>query len=247
MKIKIIEPVIETENTHETESDKEYIQRCLGVGVEYDIEFIARGVESLESLTENAVNIPEVLKIVNKVDDDEFDGIFVNCFDDPGVAAAREITSLPIFGAFLPAITVASRIGHRIAIATTSHKGDSSLEHLFRFYRVSNHIQAVHYLDEAVLDLDQKEKTLNKLLQKCKIMHQQEAIDTVILGCTAMSYLIDDLRNLLSDNDIPLQIIEPKMAGLKMLKLVVEMGLSNSLLSASRTSDFFFDKTILKD
>jgi len=247
MKIKIIEPVIETENTRETEYDKEYIQRCLGTGVEYDIEFIARGLESLESLTEQAVNIPEVLKIVSKVDEDEFDGIFINCFDDPGVTVAHEITTLPIFGAFLPAITIASRIGHRIAIVTTSHKGDSSLEHLFCVYGVSNHIQAVHYLDEAVLDLDQKEKILNKLLQKCKIMHQQEAIDTVIIGCTAMSYLVDDLRKILRENDIPLQIVEPKMAGLKMVKIMAEMGLSNSLLSASRTSDFFFSKTNLKN
>jgi allantoin racemase len=247
MKIKIIEPVIETENTRETEFDHEYIQRCLGEGVEYDIEFIAQGLESLESLTEQAVNIPEVLKIVNKVDDEEFDGIFVNCFDDPGVAAAHEITKLPIFGGFLPAITIASRTGLRIAIVTTSHKGDASLEHLFKVYGVSKYIQDVRYLDEAVLDLNQKEKTLQNLLQQCKIMHQQKTIDTVIIGCTAMSYLVHDLKVILRENDLPLQIIEPKMAGLKMVKMVAEMGLSNSFLSASKTSDYFFDKTILKN
>lgn len=247
MKIKIIEPIIQTEDTRQTDFDKYYIQRCLGAEVEYEIEYIAHGFESIESLTEQALNIPEVLEIVSKVDEDEFDGIFINCFDDPGVAAAHEITTLPIFGAFLPAVTVASRIGHRISILTTSHKGKPSMEHLICASGVSNFIHSIHYLDEAVLDLAQKEKILDKLLQKCQDLHQHEAIDTIILGCTAMSYLIDDLRKILRENDLPLQIVEPKMAGLKMVKIMIEMGLSNSFLSASRTSDFFFDKTILKN
>ncbi|MHA1511351.1 MAG: aspartate/glutamate racemase family protein [Promethearchaeota archaeon] len=242
MKIKIIEPVIQTENTNQTNFDKIYIQKCLGSEVEYEIEYIDHGLESIESLTEKYLNIPDILKKVSKVNENEYDGIFINCFDDPGVVAAHEITSLPIFGAFLPAITFASCIGQQITILTTSLKGKPSLEHLIRESNVSKYIQKIHYLDEGVLDLAQKEKILDKIFQLCKKLHQNGSIDTVILGCTAMSYLVDDLRILLSENDIYLQIIEPKMVGLKLLKMTIEMGLNNSFLTPSNR-DFFFNKT----
>ena len=56
------------------------------------------------------------------------EGIFVNCFDDPGVQALREMVDIPVYGGYVPSILTALSLGGRVGIITTDHDGIANEE-----------------------------------------------------------------------------------------------------------------------
>ena len=46
------------------------------------------------------------------------DGVFITCFGDPAVPAARELVDIPVVGGFEPAVSTALNLGERFAVVT---------------------------------------------------------------------------------------------------------------------------------
>lgn len=229
MKIKIIEPVVKTANTNLMDGEYEYIISSLPENTEVDIEYLDFGSESVESVTEQSFAIPEILRISKKAEEEGFDGIFIDCFADPGVFPSREIVKIPVFGGFNPSIALASTLGENIAILATSDNFRKNLEKTVNSSSFSNSIVSLNYLNLTVLELLDRNTTLEKLIKACKTIVKKDNADVIVLGCTVMFYLIDELRLILKDEEIEVQIVEPKRTGLKMLELVTGMNHSNSI------------------
>lgn len=54
---------------------------------------------------------------------EEIEGVFIDCFDDPGVYQCREMLHIPVVGAYGAAISAALQCGERIGIITTDEEG----------------------------------------------------------------------------------------------------------------------------
>lgn len=229
MKIKIIEPVLKTRNTDLMDGEYEYIISSLAENTEVDIEYLGYGSESVESVTEQSFAIPEILRISKKAEEEGFDGIFIDCFADPGVFPSREIVKIPVFGGFIPSMAMGSTLGENIAILATSDNFRKNLEKTVKSSSFSNSIVSLNYLNLTVLELLNRNTTLDKLVESCKTIVKRDKVDVIVLGCTVMFYLVDELRSRLKDEKIGVQIVEPKRTGLKTLGLIIEMNHSNSM------------------
>lgn len=229
MKIKIIEPVIETENTKGTIEERELITRCLSKNVDFDIEYIKYGPESIESISEENYAIPGIIDIALQAEKDNFDGIFINCFADPGVLASKELVDIPVFGGFVPSILTALAIGDNISILGTSSKSRSALNYAIKSNGFKDKIASTQFLDITVLDLLDKEKTISKMVDECIKAEDENNADVVVLGCTVLSNFADELRERLKKEKCYVKIIDPKMTGLKFLKMLIEMNITNSI------------------
>jgi allantoin racemase len=95
-----------------------------------EVELIAltaeRGPRSIESAADDAIAAAEVVRLV--AEHPELDCIVIGCFGDPGVGAARELTSAPVVGIGEAAYRAALMVARRFAVITTLARGVPDLE-----------------------------------------------------------------------------------------------------------------------
>lgn len=206
-----------------------YLNQYINRKTEIEFETIEYGFPSVENEFTAAFNIPEIIKVGLRAEKDGCDGIFINCFDDPGVFALREIVNIPVLGGYIPAITTAMSIGERIGIITTDRNGILSEERKSKHHGFRDHIMIIEEVGLGVLELKNEDVLLERLYGICKNFNDNYRIQAVSFGCTAMFYIIEKIRRRLENEGNGIQIIEPLVTGIKTLESIIDMKLTNTL------------------
>lgn len=114
-------------------------------------------------------------------------GFVIACFSDPGVAALRKITPLPVLGIREAAITQALTLGHRFGIIAI---GEASIpRHLaaVEAIGVTARLAGDRALGLSVVDLSDATKTEARLTHIAKTLRDTDKADVLILGCAGMA------------------------------------------------------------
>lgn len=85
-----------------------------------------RGPRSIEGAYDAAFGALETARLVRSQPD--HDAYLIACFGDPGVHAARELTTAPVVGIGEAALTAAAMLARRFAVITTLRRGIPELE-----------------------------------------------------------------------------------------------------------------------
>ena len=88
MRILVISPVVSQELL---KGDEEYFQRLADPETEVEVASVQKGPTSIETFHDAVYAGPEILRLVRERHE-EVDAIMINCFADPAVDAAREMT-----------------------------------------------------------------------------------------------------------------------------------------------------------
>ena len=229
MKLKIINPAINKSDA-DIEASKSYLEKYLRPDTVIVFENIKIGFPSVETETQSIINGAETLKVIKKTQEEDYDGIFINCFDDPGVVAAREFSSIPVLGPYEPSVLFGSMLTDRLAIISTDRYGMICEERKSHLHRTSNRISRVMNVDLTVLELGHNKILINRLLECCKEL-SKEQIGVAVLGCTGMGHIIGKLMAILQENKIEMQIVEPLRIGVTMLEYMIHAGHKNLIYS----------------
>lgn len=228
MKLTVIHAVVR--NSRDNPEYLQYLGEVLPPGTQIAFEQVEYGFPSIESDLHGIVNGSEVIRLARKAENEGADGVFVNCFDDPGVYAARELIQIPVFGAYQPAVLTAMSLADRVGIITTDKAGILSESRKALLNGFEKRIVAIRDVDMNVLSLEGNLDLLaERLTEICTIMHQEEQVGALTLGCTGMHKVIEMLRNKLKDANCPVTVIEPLQTGVSYLEYVVRNGYSNQL------------------
>ena len=230
MKIKIINPVPDLDAAV-VDGMRTYLSASLDPGTEIEFEPVAKGFRSIETEAQGVINGGEILRLVVKAQSEDCDGIFINCFDDPALLGARELSQKPVLGPYGASVLFASMLSERIGIITTDDYGLSCEARKARHYQFEERIAAVEKVDMTVLDL--REGDLIERLTACCQRLEEQRIYAVILGCTGMNFAADQLRTALKKARCQVQVVEPLQTGIKALELLVKMGYTNSIHSTA--------------
>lgn len=228
MKIKIINPVPDLEQAA-VEGMETYLNASLDPGTVIEFEAMATGFRSIETEAQGVINGAEILRMVMKAQTEEWDGIFINCFDDPALLGARELSKKPVLGPYGASVLFASMVSEKIGIITTDDYGMTCEERKARHYGFEGRIAAVEKVDMTVLDL--KEGDLLERLTTCCCRLEERQIYAVILGCTGMNFAARELQEALRKQGSQVQVVEPLLTGVKSLELMIKMGCTNSISS----------------
>lgn len=228
MKIKLITAVTGI-SEEKNELQKDYLREYLNEATQIDFDRVEHGFPSIESETHGIINAAEIIKKGIAAEKDGYDGIFVNCFDDPGVFALRELVKIPVFGGYLPSVLTALSLGERIGIITTDRAGILSEERKASHIGIKDRIALIEPVNLGVLELGNKDLLINRLTDICLKFEKEYRIQAASLGCTGMFYIIDELRERLKASDCSLVIIEPLATGIKYLETIIQLGFTNSL------------------
>ena len=228
MQIKVISPVVGSLSSLEDEQIT--LNNASRPGTTLDLHYLDFGFPSVESELSHTVNAAQVIVETLRSDCSHYDGIFINCFDDPGVLPLREALSIPVCGGYVPSMLTAMSLGDRIAVITTDERCIPNENRKARTYGFDHHLAAVGCVSIAVVDLlTQQEELLDRVAAECERLYRDYQVNVVCLGCTVMAGIWKPLQKRLALHGCPVYVVEPMTTGIHWLENLIDMGYTNSL------------------
>lgn len=217
MKILVISPVVSQELLKD---DKEYFQGLADPKTEVEFVGVGKGPTSIETFHDAVYAGPEILRLVRERHD-AVDAIMVNCFADPGVDAAREITDKVVLGPAETSMSIALHLGARFSVVSVLPNTPYWVGWQARKLGIESRLASAIGIDIPVLEIDESaEATVNEILKAAELAIKRDGAEVIVLGCTGMVSVAQTVRERLS---VPL--VEPAATTFKMAELLVKLGL----------------------
>ncbi|NEQ54583.1 MAG: aspartate/glutamate racemase family protein [Leptolyngbya sp. SIO3F4] len=180
------------------------------------------GPESIESFYDEYLAIPGILEQI--ILDHDSDAFILACWGDPGIEAAREITSKPVVGIAEASLYVANMVAAKWSVVTTLHRVRDMVEKTIQKTGLTDRCASVRTTKLAVLDTEQdRVATLGVLTEASKLAIQEDGAEAICLGCAGMSGLEQQLEDRLG---VP--VIDAVAAAVKMAESLVSLGKTTS-------------------
>lgn len=190
---------------------------------------ITEGPVTIESEYEDAFAAPQVVKTAaEEYNKGDVDAVFVNCFGDPGVRAAREAFEIPVFGGFEPAIHIALGLGDRIGIVTVLKNVVPMIRGAVNCAGLEKRVTTIRTLNIPVLELENAELLMSSLYAECKKAIEEDGVEVLVMGCTGIVGIDDAMKSKLLADGYDVPVLEAGVCAMTMAGLYVRMGLNNS-------------------
>ncbi len=222
MKILVISPVT-TETQEWIEKDRKYFQKVVDKGTEVEVMGLDKGPKSIETFHDAVYAGPEILRLIRERGG-AADAIMINCFADPALDAAREITDKVVLGPAETSMSVALHLGSRFSVISILANTAPWVRLQAMKFGIESRLASAIGIDIPVLDLERApERTVDEIVRSAEEAIERDEAEVIILGCTGMATLAQKVRERLS---VPL--IEPAATTLKMAELLVKLGLHHN-------------------
>ena len=225
MHIRVIRPVIDTTLTPAVTAE---VEHWAAPGTTVDVVSLLSGTASIESEYDEALAGPGIVQRVEEAAADGVDGVFITCFADPGVHAAREIIDAPVVGGFEPSFLTAMSLGDRVGVVTILPNVVPMLRSLTRRYGLDNRLGSIRVVDMPVLGLTDREELIDRLAAQASAAVENGEADTVVLGCTGMLGVTSAVRDKLHGKGIHVPVVDPTASVITWLESSVRLGLTPS-------------------
>lgn len=124
-----------------------------------------------------------------------FDAVYLACFGDPGLAALKEVSPVPVVGMAEACCTEAARLSGRFGIVTGGALWKPMLEEFVATLGLSRQLAAVRTValtgDQIAHDTD---AALVPLAEACRACVNEDGAETVILGGAALAGLAQRIQ-----------------------------------------------------
>lgn len=181
------------------------------------------GPQSIESYYDEYLAIPGILEevILSK---DQVDAFVIACWGDPGVEAAREITTKPVVGIAEASMYIANLVAARWGVVTTQHRALDMIEKTIYRAGFSHRCVSIRTTGIPVIETETaREATIDALEAAARLAIQEDKAEAICLGCAGMSRLDVELEKRLG---IP--IIDAVAAAVKLAETLVGLKKQNS-------------------
>lgn len=209
--IKIYSPIFE-KYPEVKKRDEEYLTSHLPKDVEFSIECLDDGYETIENEFHAAVNGAILIAKIQKGIEEDVKGIVIDCFDDPALEEIRDIVNVPVAGVGRTTLYAASTVSDKVGVITTDREGEIVLEKKLSSLGLERIVSSITSLNLSVEDLMVSEKNLlEKLVEAADEMIEQNGVDTICLGCTCFNYIADSFREEIRKKHKGIKVFEPML------------------------------------
>lgn len=193
-----------------------------------DARSVRYGVASIESAYDEALCAPPILEQVEDATAAGTDGIFVSCFADPAVVAARERVGIPVVGGFEPSMLTALSLGDRIGIITVLPNVVPTIRAAIRRHGLTDRCSSIRVVDMPVLGLEDRNTMLERLHAQARAAIDSDEADVMVLGCTGMSGAAYELQQRLATTGGKVPVLDPTGAAVGWLAHLIRLGVTPS-------------------
>lgn len=229
MKIRIINPVITRKLLAESEREFGGAARQ---GTELSHVILERGPASIESEYDEAMALPDTLRQVQKAQADGTDAIIINCASDPGLDAARELSSIPVVGVAQAAFSLATVLAQKFSVVAILERDIPDLDRMFRLYGVLDRVASVRVMDMPVLELfKDRKKAICAMTDAALLALREDRAEAITFDCTGLSGIVTEIKSNLAAEGFEVPVIDPVAASMKLAESLVELKLCHSKLT----------------
>jgi len=228
LKVRVIIPIIV--DIFDAEVEKEFKAHA-SEKTEIEVVHLDKGPASIESEFDECLAAPDILNKVIEAEKKGFDGVIIDCFGDPAVKAAREVVDIPVVGAAEPSMLFACSLGQRFSVVTVLENVIPMIENIAKVLGVYDKLASVRSVDIPVLELHDKDKLKNALHEEMLKAIKEDKAHVLILGCTGMMGVANDLHEMLKKDGYDVPVIDPAAASIKFLEALIGLGVKQSRLT----------------
>ncbi len=179
------------------------------------------GPVSIESHYDEVFGAAGVAEQVRLAAPEAFDAVVIACFGDPGLDAARELTTAPVLGIAEAAFHAASFVATGFSVVTTMFRTCVIAERLVHRYGFERTCRGIHGTDIPVLALEAcADDTVAQIEAAARRALSQDRSGAIVLGCGGMATLCRTLQQRLG---VP--VIDGVTAAVKLAEALVGLSL----------------------
>jgi allantoin racemase len=234
MKILLIRPIV---SEREDKLEEAIFEPFASVGTEIKARRLTYGPTSIESEYDMALSAPDVLKLAEEGEREGYDGAIINCFVNPGLDGAKEAVRYPIVGAGEASINLALCLGRRIGIITIMPNIIPLIRKQNQDMITTGRIVSIRSIDTPVLGIYGDQQIFEKMADEANKAIVEEGADTIVLGCTGLGGMAEQLSERLQKNNLPVPVVDPAGASLKMIEALVACKLRHSKIAFMTPTD----------
>jgi len=231
MKLAAIIPVVPIDLEAFTAVEHWRLTQHAAPGTEVHVLAVERGVSVMQCRYDVALAVPEILRRVREAQDLGCDGVLIDAFMDPGVAAAKEIAAIPVVGPIEATVGMLLPICERFSVIAVIPNEIAHQRDVFRTLGVEHRVASIRSINTGVRGLmtlthDEQEQLLFGMM---RTMVEQDGAQAIVFGCTGVFNLAQPLmERARTELGQVVPVIEPSIAALKMLEGLVSLGLGPS-------------------
>jgi allantoin racemase len=145
-----------------------------------------RGPSSIESEADAVIAAAEVAALVQSLE--PHDAYLIACFGDPGLDAARELTSAPVVGIGEAAFAAATHVAKRFGIVTTLPRGIPALEEQLEALGIRSSCAGILPLNIPVAEQgSHNPDTTPAIVEAGRTLVDEHGAEALILACGGMA------------------------------------------------------------
>ncbi|AXI02587.1 aspartate/glutamate racemase family protein [Aquirhabdus parva] len=229
VKLRIISPHFTNESSEIAADLKNYIKSLQKDDLEVSYSTLVTGPSSIECELDRALATPGIVQEVARAENEGIDAAIISCFGDPGLAAAREATNIPVFGPGQTSMHVASLLGHKFSIVTVVESVRPMIENLARQYAVIDKLASIRVINIPVLNLLTDTSALhNALAVEAAAAVTEDRADVIVLGCTGFLGSAEAVTAQLRAQGIYVPVIDPAPVTIAIAQAICNLGLKHS-------------------
>lgn len=199
-----------------------YVKKILSPEVEVYVRSLSEGPSAIESEYDRDLAAPHVVNEVIRASEEGFHAVVINCFDDPGLRASREVSRTLVLGIGETSLAVATLLGYRIAVISTGSRYSRTA-----YYRraielgLEKRVVYASGVDIRVLDLRKDLDVVKRaLLDEAKKAINEFNAEVIVLGCSGLIGLGEELSEVLG---VP--VVDPTLVTVGVAEEMIKLGL----------------------
>jgi allantoin racemase len=221
-----------TAYSHELIDEMSELGLLTDVDWNYDPGPVGPLVETREHLVQVGLGVLERVRAASE--SGLFDAIVIQGFLDPVLYAAREVARIPVLGCSNSALHIAALLGHRCSILDTLESMAIPIRENSRIYEMDHKLVSVRSIEfpvREVLRKSRRDELVAAMEAQAREAVDKDGADTLILGCTALSWLVPFVRKRLAECGIDVPVVEPIHAAVTLARSLVMMRLNHSRIA----------------
>jgi allantoin racemase len=125
----------------------------------------------------------------------------------------------------------ACSLGQRFSVVTVLDNVIPMIENIAKVLGVSEKLASVRSVDIPVLELHDRDKLKSVLYKEMLMAIRGDKAHVLILGCTGMMGVANDLHEMLKEDGYDVPVIDPAAASIKFLEALIGLGVKQSRLT----------------
>jgi len=135
----------------------------------------------IDTYLDTALAVPGMLRLIREYET-QFDAFVIACHCDPNLDLCKEVTAKPVVGIGEASMKMASMLGHRFSVLSTSPDSVPNKQALVHRYGLDHTLASVRAPRKATQDLND----LDLFLQLGREALQEDGAEVLVLGCAGL-------------------------------------------------------------